>query len=52
MIVYNVMNVEEWVGTFYCGSFSTKELAEAYILRHANKGLDLYINEYLVDSDE
>ena len=31
MTLYNVMHEEPWVGSFYQGSFSTRELAQNYI---------------------
>ena len=52
MIIYNVMLPSSHVGEFYQGSFSTEELANAFVASapsHAQKVL--YVQEHIVDTE-
>ncbi len=51
MMVFNVFNEEPYIGKFYQGSFSTRELAQAFIDSAPKKmQKTLSIKEHAVDS--
>ncbi len=56
VLLFNVMNHEQYVGRFYCGSFSSREKAQAYIDHHKREDrgldLDLSIDECAIDENE
>ena len=52
MIVFHVFNSVEWVGEFHCRTFSTKDLAETFIINNLDSFPNLYILEEQLDDME